>query len=259
MSSLLLQLILINFLAVVAATFLSLFVGLFVPVLVASGSRRRTTMFAAVSSGLMFWFFLDVMNDAVLLDVNRGFAGGLEHVAIFLLFPLGVILLFGFERVTARSRFGSGVSGVAFTIAALVALGIGFHAMGEGIEIGSLVPTASSIIDSVGGFGPGIAYVLHKFLEGIVVGTFAIYGKARTRWVPILGLISGIPTVIGLLLALVTPINAAYFFALGGAAAVYIECKTIPNFMTREKGSLSNALLLLLGFCLMYVAGLFHG
>lgn len=147
---------------------------------------------------------------------------------------------------------------ISFLVAFLVALGIGFHALGEGIEIGSLLPTASGIIDAIGGFSPGVAYVLHKIMEGFVIGVFAVYAKSRPLRILILGLVSGIPTVIGSALAVLTPINSAFFFALGGAAAVYVEYKLIPNFI-RQRDFMLYIAASLIGFYSMYLAGLFHG
>jgi zinc transporter ZupT len=252
-----------SFLAGITGTFVPLYIGLYVPLVIGDSPARRVRILMAVSSGIIFWFFLDVMNDAVLLDVNQGFKGGFTHVLLAGLFAVGLLLLFGLEQVYsksstqgARREEDRGVR-ISYSIALLVALGIGFHAMGEGIEIGSLMPTASNMIDAIGGFGPGVAYVLHKFLEGFVIGVFATVSKVRSARVFILGVVSGIPTVIGSTLALLTPIDAAFFFALGGAAAVYIEYKLIPNFIGREDTPL-YVVVWLIGFYSMYLAGLFH-
>jgi zinc transporter ZupT len=251
-----------NFAAGVAATFIPLYVGLFLPLAITGNSMRRLRILMAVSAGIIFWFFLDVMNDAVLLDVNQGFGGGVGHVVLVALFGVGLLLLFGLEHAyskshTRRARVGGSMK-ISYAITVLVALGIGFHALGEGIEIGSLIPTAANIIDAIGGLGPGVAYVLHKFLEGFVIGAVAAFAKSKLPRILILGLVSGIPTLIGSMLALLTPINSAFFFALGGAAAVYVEYKLIPNFAGQDRAPL-YVIASLIGFYSMYLAGLFHG
>lgn len=257
--------IMTNFVAGVAATFVPLYVGLFLPPLIAQDSMRRVRILMAVSSGIIFWFFLDVMNDAVLLDVNQGFGGGFTHVFLAGLFAVGLLLLFGLEQVHPESSFHESLRGrngsvmeISYVIALLVALGIGFHALGEGVEIGSLLPMASNMIDAIGGLGPGVAYVLHKLLEGFVVGVFVVSAKSRSPRILILGVVSGVPTIVGVVLALLTPINSAFFFALGGAAAVYVEYRLIPNFMGQDD-ILLYAMASLVGFYSMYLAGLFHG
>ncbi len=246
--------ILTNLVAGVVATFVPLFIGLFVPFAIAKDSFKSRILMAA-SSGIMFWFFLDVMNEAVLLDVNQGFTGGFTQALLAGLFAASLLLLFGLERF---SKATSTTTGFSFTVAVLVALGIGFHALGEGIEIGSLIPSASSMVDAIGGLGPGVAYVMHKLLEGFVIGTFAAVIRLKSLRVLTLGLVSGLPTISGLLLAISMPLNSTFFFALGGAATVYVEYKLIPNLADRDNMLLYVAALLL-GFYSMYLAGLLHG
>jgi len=256
-----------NFAFGVLATFVPLFIGLFIPPLIANNSARVKSLMA-FSCGIMFWFFVDVMNDAALLDVNQGFSGGLAHALLAALFAVGVLVLFGLEKLTNSSRDRrrnvSSMLGFSYSIAFLVSLGIGFHSMGEGVEIGSLIlysyltNSQSGLVTAIGGLGPGVAYVLHKFLEGFVIGVFATLAKARASRVAILGVISGIPTVLGIVLALSTPIDAAYFFAIGAAATVYIEFKLISK-LTNEEYLLPYVLAALIGFYCMYLAGLFHG
>ena len=252
-----------NLIAAVAATFAPLYAGLFLPLVISGNSVGRLRFLLAISAGIIFWFFLDVMNDAVLLDVNQGFGGGLNHAFLAILFAVGLLLLFGLEHAsstahrTLRTKANRATE-ISYLVAVLVALGIGFHALGEGIEIGSLVRVATNMVDAIGGLSAGVAYVLHKFLEGLVIGAVAAFAKSRTPRIFTLGLISGVPTVMGLGLALLTPINSTYFFALGGAAAVYIEYKLIPNFVN-ESNAPVYIIASLIGFYSMYLAGLFHG
>jgi len=256
-----------NFAFGVVATFVPLFIGLFIPPMVAKNSVRVKVLMA-FSCGIMFWFFVDVMNDAALLDVNQGFSGGLTHLLLAVLFAGGLLVLVGLEKLTMstenRKQNVSSLIGMSYSIAVLVSLGIGFHSMGEGVEIGSLIlysyltNSSSDLIAAIGGFGPGVAYVLHKFLEGFVIGVFAALVKARPSRTAILGVVSGIPTVIGIALALLTPIDATYFFAIGAAAAVYIEFKLISRF-ANEDPILPYVIAALIGFYCMYLAGLFHG
>ncbi len=128
----------------------------------------------------------------------------------------------------------------------------------KALRLGHLYLLPAVWVDAIGGLGPGAAYVLHKLLEGFVIGTFAALAKLKSLRVASLGLISGLPTIIGLLLAISMPLNSAFFFALGGAATVYVECKLIPNFIDRQK-MLLYVVALLLGFYSMHLAGLFHG
>lgn len=254
-----------SFASMAFATFVPLYIGLLVPPVLGRGSNR-STFFVAASSGIIFWFFLDVMGDSALLDVNRGFGGDYTHAILAGTFALGVLLLIGLERRFSSSpaqEMGGGSppsqewTHTTFAISLIAALGIGFHTLGEGIDIGSVVPRATSIIDAIGGISPGIAYVIHKFLEGFVVGAFALLAKCNYRQVGILGIVSGVPTVIGFFIGLPSLVESTYFFALGGAGAVYVELKLVPLFMSRGP-VLASILYFLLGFYFTYIAGLFH-
>jgi zinc transporter ZupT len=255
--------VLSTFAATALATFVPLYIGLFFPPLLGKGSRG-SLFFVAASVGIISWFFLDVAGDAALLDVNQGFGGDYTHVVLAGSFAFGFLLLFGLERWSTPSSFAAaseamtGGSQFTFAIAFVAALGIGFHALGEGLSIGSVVPNATSILDAIGGLGPGIAYVLHKFLEGLVVGAFAMLARSRYGQIGILGIASGLPTLLGFLLGLPSTLESTYFFAIGASGAVYIEFKLIPKIF-EGRAKFSTLVFTLIGFYSMYTAGLFHG
>ncbi len=273
------------------ATFIPLFLGLFAPSLLIKAWKnpKLSTFLAAASTGIIFWFFLDVMGDAVLLDVNQGFQSNvlitqtarLTQAVLIILFPLGLgTLLLLEEKFSPKnpsqsdelvSKASLGASGklmaFTFTIAAVSALAIGFHALGEGLIIGANIPSQPTILDAIGGVLAGVAYVLHKFLEGLVVGVFALLAASTSpRKLGVLGVIAGVPTLIGFFSGVLNPTpnpsvfnptNTTFFFALGGAGVLYIELKLIP-IITRNGLQYASVISLLLGFYAMYIAGLFH-
>jgi len=263
------------FLAGILATFVPLFIGLFIPngLLKVRAGPRAQVFLAAFSVGIIFWFFLDVMGDAALLDVNQGFRAddyyqAASHIVLALLFAIGLGILVMLDRRFRKPGTGENTAesnrmGMPFTltfaIASVAALGIGFHSLGEGIGIGSNLPNSADILEAIGGILPGVAYVLHKFLEGFVVGVFAVLASAvSARKLGILGIISGVPTVIGFILGLPSGLDSSYFFAMGAAGAVYIEIRLLP-LIFRGRFQYFSVVPLLLGFYAMYFAGLFHG
>ena len=251
---------------VILATFVPLILGLLFPKLLARAkSPHGQVWLVAFSAGVIFWFFLDVMGDAVQLDINQGFGGDYTHIALASSFAFGVAILFGLERRFSRTRtvpstaqhvqMTSIAADVTFAIASVAALGIGFHALGEGMVIGA--GTGRGVAD-IYSFYPGVAYILHKFLEGFVVGTFAVVaGSTAMRKVGILAALSGAPTVMGFVLGIPATLDSTYLFALGGAGALYVEVKFIPQ-LARSARFYVAIVPLLLGFYAMYTAGLFH-
>lgn len=258
----------------IIATFAPLFVGLVLPKYITKLRNQYVAIWlVAAAAGIIFWFFLDVMLDAAQLDVNEGFTTGLgdyTHPILTLTFAVGVGLLFLLEKRSSKSGVansdgpqivfekGSWAMGMTFATAALAALAVGFHALGEGILIGGALPGATSVLDAIGGVLPGLAYVLHKLLEGFVIGVFAVVASGTSaRRIAILGALSGVPTVVGFFVGIPQINVATYFFALGGAGAVYIELKLIP--LISRSGQLYTSIVpVLLGFYAMYFAGLFH-
>jgi zinc transporter ZupT len=245
------------------ATLIFLYLGLFTPFLIAGKSTYRLTFLMAVASGITFWSFLDLMNDAALLGINQGFTGGLSQVSLVALFGATLLVVFWIDRKSQPKR-GAPVIALSYVTAVLAAVGIGLHSLGEGAEIGSLIGYSflgglapTSLVSTIGGIGSAAAYLMHKFLEGLVVGVFAAAVKARLIRVLGLGLLAGTPTIIGLAVALVTPVDATFFFGVGAAAAIYIEYKLIP-ILARQDRLMVMVLAMLLGFYLMYLAGLFH-
>ncbi len=244
-----------TFLLGAVATFVPLYIGLSLPAVVGSQTPRKTLALSGVSVGIIFWFFLDIMGDSALLGVNQAFGGGYTHALLILAFAVGFVFLFLLE-----GRGGSGVGSGSFTyrIAAIVALGMGFHAFGEGMDIGSVTPGARSIIDAIGGLGPGAAYVIHKGLEGFVIGVFASLAGLGFKKIGALGIISGVPTVLGFFVGLPSALESTYFFAIGGAAALYVEAKLVPGLQF-SKFRYLTIISVLVGFYLTYLAGLLHG
>jgi len=254
-----------SFATVAVATFVPLYLGLVAPTILGRGANR-SSFFIATSSGIILWFFLDVMGDAALLDINQRFGGNYTHPILAGAFALGILLLLGLERWSGRRpaeeiEVGSTTARewvqATFAISLIAALGIGFHSLGEGITIGSVIRDKASIIEAIGGISPGLAYVIHKFLEGFVVGTFALLARSRYSQIVILGIVSGLPTIIGFFAGLPSVVESTYFFALGGAGAAYIELKLVPLFARRNL-FYNSILFFLLGFYSMYLAGLFH-
>lgn len=233
------------FAATAAATFVPFVVGLYIPV---AFKKPGSQWLGAVAVGVMMWFFVDVMNDASQLGVNSGFPIGFSQVGLVLAFVFGLAILF---------RLDSGAGPSVFAWAAIAALGISFHAVGEGIVIGAAVPTSSDIITAIGGYGPAAAYVVHKVLEGFVVGVVAMSaGRLRNSQLFALLLVGAIPTMIGTFLGAYTDVDPRYFFAFGATATIYVVYKLAPNL---KSSGLRVAVAILIGFFFMYGAGLLHG
>jgi len=260
-----------SFLAWTAATLIPPFVGLLL-IIVASKfvEARYLTAFA---SGIFLWFFVDTISGSATLDVNSGFGGGLAQVTVVILFLAGVLFFFLVDRNRDIFSPESAIGKYGVIIPVLVAAAIGIHGLGEGWDYGRTAYTTSStdLLDAFGGITAGVAYVLHKALEPVMIGAcYAFYTKTQTRSAPrwirdvfLFGIVFVLASLVGAAAGYFVKFETTYFFALGTGTSIYAAMRLLaplftPGQTTRPNYSVSVAVALLLGFIAIYFAALFH-
>jgi len=266
----------IGFAETFGATLGSFLIPAFVGLAIVSAAARylKPIYLAAFAIGLYFWFFSDTIGDASLIGVSEGFTGGVWHVALWVCFAVGLVLILSldgdmFAEGTAGERFG-------FMIPVLVAIAVGIHGFGEGAAIGGTAATTPStnLVDAFGGLSAAVAFILHKGLEPMMVGAaYWIYAKdhavdarGRLRDITVLVLAFTLPGIVGSATAyyLVQAYPSAdftYVFALGLGTSIYAAMR-LARPLFRGSGSSSEsvktALFVLLGFTCLYLAALLH-
>ena len=257
-----------------AATFVPIYVGMFLLVVLSNITGINSRYLSAYALGLLFWFFFDTLNDAVQLDVNQGYAFDISQVGLVVLFIVG-FLLFSLLGGRLGSKGGNvSTRNLPLLVAMVVGVGMGIHGVGEGIEFGGLAAgtQAVTILDAIGGVGGGVAYVLHKLLESTIVIVVFIT-LARTTGLPfrkqlwqtlMIGLVFGIPSMVGEVAGYSVPINSSWFYAMGAGAALYVVLQVVmPIFANGESEVTYSQWIrisaaMILGFLLLYAAALFH-
>jgi hypothetical protein len=268
----------VSFIEFVLATFIPIYVGTCLLIFLSNATNVDIRYLSAYALGLLFWFFFDTLNDAVQLDVNQGYSFDFNHVGLVALFIIGFLiftLLGGLLSTSERnsSATGQGKSS-AFTLTVLVALAMGCHGIGEGIEFGGLSAgtQATSVLDAIGGMSGGIAYGLHKLLEStIVIIVFIALARAsglpfrKQFWQTVMVAFTfGIPSAVGEVAGYFIPIDSSWFFALGAGAALFVVLQVIRPIFTLNTGEVTYSQWLristamILGFLLLYAAALFH-
>jgi hypothetical protein len=257
-----------SFLAIVAALVIPAFIGLLM--ISAIGRRANPKYLAAFGLGIYFWFFSDTIGDASYLDVNEGYAGGIVHVAIVLLFAAGLLLMFSADRTVFVP--GSMGSKLGFAIPLLVAFGVGFHGFGEGAAFGETAATTAgtNLLAVFGGADAAIAFILHKALEPMIAGAaYWIYARDHAKSagqlledIVLLTLVFSVPGIIGGATDYFLNYDTTYFFAFGLGTSIYAAMRLAKPLFGEDdlgtNGSLKIALLIFLGFILIYLAALFH-
>lgn len=243
---------------------------------------------AALGFGLTFWFFIDTINDAALLDVNSSVAslsdfGGWTHVGLIFVSILGLTALALFDHYALQGAIRSSYSNskFLFLIPVAIAAVMGIHSLGEGWDFGGTAVSVttnsvsfSSLAGAFGGVLSLISYPLHKFLEASIVATvYSCYVfRAKTsskdaRWqILVLGLLFGGPSIIGSSLGYFIAFDTTYFYAFGATAALYAALRLVGP-MSSSFDPLSKASMYFdwklfaaigFGFFLLYSAALLH-
>ena len=265
---------LVSFVEFVLATFIPLYLGMFLAGAVRT-AHIESRYLSAFALGLLFWFFLDTLNDAIQLGVNDGYDFNPQHTGLLVMFILGFLAIALPAGVGVSKRMSTTQSAGRFLTALLVAIGMGFHGIGEGLEFGGLSAgtTATTILDAIGGAGGGVSYMLHKFLEAsLVLIVFIVLVESerfslRAEWkrITLVGLAFGIPSVLGEVVGYFLEVDSAYLFALGGGAALVVAFLAVRSIWGNAmNGELTYAqyiktvLMVLVGFLCLYGAAMFH-
>ena len=225
--------------AVALATFIPAYLALFV---VSKLRFVQLKYLAAAGVGLAFWFFFDAMGDAGSLGENNSIYpaylfGGLPHLVLIGSFVAGLAALAVFDSLAVPGPGSSRRASPSFLlIPVAVALVMGIHGLGEGWDAVSGVSSGPAttltglpaLIQAYGTFPAVVSYPIHKFLEASIVGiVYAAFSLRPRGWnghwweVGLLGLCFAGPSAVGAALGYFFSLDTTYFFAFGGAAALY--------------------------------------
>lgn len=262
-----------SFTQFILATFVPLYLGMFC-ILLVRAMHANVRYLSAFALGLLFWFFLDTLNDAIQLDVNEGYSYGFQHAALLFLFVVGFVSLALLAGLGITNRVDAKKTQQSLLVSILVAIGMGFHGIGEGLAFGgtSAGTSAVTVLDAIGGYGGGVAYLVHKLLEATIVMIVYVSLTAdeglglrkQLSHLVALGLAFGLPSALGDIVGYYAPANVSYLYALGGGAALFVALLSIKSIFATSSRELTYgqwmriASALLLGFLALYAAASLH-
>jgi zinc transporter ZupT len=257
-----------SFVAWLASTGISALLGIIVAMAV--NRYLRPGYLLSFSLGVLFWVFVDVINDSGDLDVNASFSGGWEQVVIVALFVIGISVFVSLDRTVFLPELDRSGS---LAVPVLIALAIGVHGLGEGAAFANVAATttSNSLVAAFGGEAAGAAYFLHKFLESMVVGAaYVVFAgkriigvQARAKDVGVLALAFVVPSVVAAGVGYFVAYDSTYFFAIGTGGFLYALLRLAgPAFTTQKapgpNGTLKMAAWLIAGLLCVYAVALLH-
>jgi ZIP family zinc transporter len=207
--------------------------------------------FMAFTAGLLAFLGVEALTEAfelaALLPAGLGGAG---------LVLLGVALSF-LGMAALAGRLSGGTAATGFTLALLVAIGIGVHNFGEGLAIG----TSFAVGELQLGTFLIVGFMIHNLTEGL--GIAAPIARTRVTLLALLALalVAGAPTILGAWIGGYTTsdVLAALFFGIAAGAAFQVVVEVGRYVARHAPGGLRSGYAIggfLAGVAAMYVTGI---
>jgi zinc transporter ZupT len=217
--------------------------------------RRTMTFLMAATAGLLVFLGLDTLAEA--LEFAGELPSAFQGIGLIGIGAVGTFLL-----LDAVSKKQIGVTGSEtdrrLAIAFMIAVGIGFHNLGEGLAIGA----AYNVGEIALGTFLVVGFIIQNITEGLGIIAPILRDRPTIGRLSIMGLIGGAPAIIGAWIGGFTPspFLAVLFLAIGAGAifeVMYEIAKLIQKDTARESMSMTVFSGVLTGMLLLWVTGLF--
>ena len=216
---------------------------------------RRTMVFLmAATAGLLIFLGLDTLAEA--FEFAAEIPGTFQGVGL-----IGIGAVATFLLLDAISKQQTDTSGDEtqrrLSVALIIAVGIGFHNLGEGLAIGA----AYNVGEIALGTFLVVGFIIQNITEGLGIIAPVLRDRPSFGRLALMGLIGGAPAIIGAWIGGFTPspFLAVLFLAIGAGAifeVIYEIAKLIQKDMQRESMPMTVFSGVLTGMLLLWVTGL---
>jgi zinc transporter ZupT len=216
--------------------------------------RRAMTFLMAATAGLLLFLGLDTINEA--LEVAARVPSAFQGIGI-----LGIGAVATFLLLDAISKRQTQVTGNEterrFAVSLMIAIGIGFHNLGEGLAIGA----AYSVGEIALGTFLVVGFIIQNITEGLGIIAPLLRDRPTIGRLAMLGFVGGAPAILGAWIGGYTasPILAVLFLAIGTGAifeVVYEISKLIQKDTAKEAMPLTVFSGVLTGMLMLWVTGM---
>lgn len=200
-----------------------------------------------IATGVLTYLFFDLMHEAVELTGARD---GLSWIVF--LGSLGISLI-GLVALESNQLFGNGPGSRTLPLPYMIAIGMGFHNLGEGLAIGASYASGEWVLSAllVAGFG------LHNGTEGFGIVSAAGKTPVRGKDVLWLGLLAGAPTCLGTVLSgqgLSSYFSIGFYSLAAGSLLYVVLSLTAMAYTATRRMQMASGLFC--GIALMYVTAM---
>jgi len=216
--------------------------------------RRTMTFLMAATAGLLIFLGLETIAEA--LEVAAGLPSAFQGIGL-----IGIGAVATFLLLDAISKGQTAITGSEserrLAIALMIAIGIGFHNLGEGLAIGA----AYNVGEIALGTFLVVGFIIQNITEGLGIIAPVLRDKPSLGRLALMGLIGGGPAIIGAWIGGYTPspLLSVLVLAIGTGAifeVVYEIAKLIQKDTTRASMPMTIFSGVLTGMLLLWVTGL---
>jgi len=206
--------------------------------------------FMAFTAGLLTFLGIEALTES--FELQAALPASLGGAGLVL---LGVALSFlGMTALAGRLAGGSAATGM--TLALLIAVGIGFHNLGEGLAIGASFALGEL---QLGAFLI-VGFMIHNVTEGLGIATPVAKTRVTVLALAGLALIAGAPAILGAWIGGYTTsdVLGALFFAIAAGAALQVVVEVGRYVARTAPGGLRSGHAIagfIVGIAIMYVTG----
>jgi zinc transporter, ZIP family len=216
--------------------------------------RRTMTFLMAATAGLLIFLGLDTVAEA--LEFTAEVPSAFQGIGLIGIGAVGTFLLL--DAISRQqTKITGGESERRLAVALMIAIGIGFHNLGEGLAIGA----AYNVGEIALGTFLVVGFIIQNITEGLGIIAPVLRDRPGIGRLALMGLIGGGPAIIGAWIGGFTPspFLAVLFLAIGTGAifeVVYEIAKLIQKDTARESMPLTVFSGVLTGMLLLWVTGL---
>ena len=198
--------------------------------------KNSFNFFLAFTMGLLIFLGIDAVLEASEISKNHLSSVFNGELLISTVVILSFLSLYGFgKRLIKKTEFSTLSKGLAISL--MIAIGIGFHNLGEGLAVGAAIALGEVALSTF----LIIGFATHNTTEGLAIAAPLTSTKTKIAKMIGLGLIAGIPAIFGTWIGgfSFSPFFTLVFLAIG-AGAIFQVVLSIFQYMNGKSDLLSN-------------------